>query len=261
MTAVGAGWWERESEQLLNDASDGMERVQQLTVELADGLTDLLRRLPLGIGAGAIERVWQEFLEIKDRIFDEMQQYLTSPGYPAALFRIGEYWDMKVGAPVSSLSQKISAYGMEVDNDWSGSAASAYRDSAEAQARAIATIKPLTEKIQNVLTDLGHGIIAFWVALVAAFISFVVGMIGAVGLLAGGVTAPGAPIDALATAGAVVGLITAAVLALREYAERIDKSMITIQQALSDNGGMVERGGTFGWPSMDSSGSWSVRTD
>ncbi|MEN3610366.1 hypothetical protein AAH979_12510 [Plantactinospora sp. ZYX-F-223] len=258
MTAIGAEWWERDAERLLEEVNQYMERVQQLTVELADGLTEVLSRLPLGIGAGAIERTWNEFLELKDRIFDEMQMYLAEPGFPWALFRISEYWNAKVGAPVSELSQTISAYGMKAHGEWSGSAASAYAASADAQARAIATIKPVTEKIQTVLTELGHGIFAFWLALAAAFVTFIVGLIAAIGLLDSLVGAPAAPVDAVGTAAVVLGLLVAAVMALREYSERTDKSMVTIQQALSDNTGMVKRGDSWGWPPIDYSGNWSL---
>ncbi|MEQ4302835.1 hypothetical protein ABNF97_15795 [Plantactinospora sp. B6F1] len=258
MTAVGADWWERDAERLLGEVNQHMERVQHLTVELGDRLNEVLGRLPLGVGAGAIKRAWSDFLELKDRIFDEMQMHLAEPGFPWALFRVGEYWNANVGAPVSELSQTISAYGMKVHGDWTGSAASAYAASADAQARAIATIKPVAEKIQAVLTDLGHGILAFWLALVAALLTFVVGLIAAIGLLDSLIGAPAAPVDAIGTAAVVLGLLVAAVMALREYSERIDKSMVTIRQALSDNTGMVKRGDSWGWPPIDYSGIWSL---
>lgn len=261
MTAVGAGPTERDFEQLVNQVNEGIERVQQLTIELADRLTRALRWLPPGIGDAAIMRSWDRFLGLKDQIFDEIQKFMSEPGLPPALTRIGEYWNTEVGAPVSGLNQLVSAYGMKADDYWSGSAASAYEDSAEAQARAIATIKPMAEKIQSVLVDLAWGVVAFWAALVTAFVTFVAGLVSALGLALSVVTAPAAPVDAAATAAAVLGVLGAAVLATIEYSERINRSMTTARQVLTDNTGMVRSGDSWGWPPIDNAGSWAVRVD
>ncbi|MGX7676356.1 hypothetical protein [Plantactinospora sp. DSM 117369] len=233
-----------------------------MTVELADRLNDVMRLLPLGTGAEAIEREWQRFLELKDRIFDELQRFAEEPGFPPALWRIGEYWNLRVGAPVSSLQQKVSPHGLDSARLWTGTAADAYRDAALAQADAIATIGPATEKIQAALDDLGWGLVAFWAALAAAVATFVAGMVGAVGLAAAVVTAPAAPPEACGTAAAVISLLAAAALALLEYIDRFDSSMTSLAQLLNDNTGMVEQpGGSFGWPTIDLPGKWSVRSE
>ncbi|MGI5147533.1 hypothetical protein ACQEVC_14345 [Plantactinospora sp. CA-294935] len=261
MTAVGAGPTERDFEQLISQINEAIERVQQLTVELGDRLTQALRWLPPGIGDAAIMRSWDRFLGLKDQIFDEIQEFVSEPGVPPALTRIGEYWNTDVGAPVSELHQVVSAYGMKADDHWSGSAASAYEDSADAQSAAIETIKPMAEKIQSMLVDLAWGVVAFWAALVTAFLTFIAGLISAVGLAFGVVTAPAAPVDAAATAAAVLGMLGAAVMALIEYSERINKSMTTARQLLTDNTGMVKVGDTWRWPPIDNTGTWSVRAD
>jgi hypothetical protein len=261
MVAPGAGNFEQDFEAMLRDISDAIERVQQLTIDLADRLDSIMRWLPGPIAAG-MRVAWNRFLKVKDEIYDEVQEFVTEPGYPPALHRIGEYWDTRVGANVSGLQQAVSAHGVDGDNKWDGTAASAYGDAAEAQSRAVTAVKPLAEKIQNVLVDLSWGVIAFWVAMLAAWTTFVIGMVTALGLAAAVVTAPAAPPDAAATAAAVIALVTAAVAAFLTYIERIDKAMTTIQQALNDNGGLVQNGDTWGWPTVGggvTSGTWRVR--
>ncbi|MFY1687909.1 hypothetical protein [Plantactinospora sp. WMMB782] len=262
MTAAGASWLEQVAERSQLNVSEGLERVQQLTVELADRLNDVMRLLPMGIGAEVIEREWRRFLELKDRIFDELQRFAEEPGFPPALWRIGEYWNVRVGAPVSGLQQKLSPHGLESPRLWTGMAADAYRDAALAQADAIATIGPAAEKVQAALDDLGWGLLAFWAALAAAVTTLVTTLAGAVGLTSAVVTAPAAPPEACGGAAATISLIIAAAVALVEYVDRFDSSMTAMAQVLNDNTGMVEQpGGTFGWPIMDAPGKWSVRSE
>ncbi|MBE1485071.1 hypothetical protein [Plantactinospora soyae] len=262
MTAAGASWLEQVAEQSQQNVSEGLERVQQLTVELADGLTAAMRWLPLGIGTEAIEREWQRFLELKDRLFDELQRLVEEPGFPPALWRIGEYWNVRIGAPVSGLQQKVSPNELDADGRWGGTAADSYRDAALAQADALKTIGPATEKIQSALDDLAWGLVAFWVAIAAAVATFVIGMVSAAGATATVIGAPAAPPMAGGTVVAVGGLVVAALVALVDYTERFDNTMTSLAQVLNDNTGMVEQpGGTFGWPTMETPGNWSVRTD
>jgi hypothetical protein len=262
MTAAGASWLEQVAEDSQANVSLGMERVQQLTVELADGLNAAMRWLPLGIGTEVIEREWRRFLDLKDRLFDELQRLAEEPGFPPALWRIGEYWNLRVGAPVSSLQQKVSPNGLDADHRWTGMAAEAYRDAARAQADALATIGPASEKIQSALDDLGWGLIAFWVAIAAAVANLIAGMVAAVGLTATVVGAPAAPPAAGGTVAMVAGLVVAALGGLVAYVEKFDNSITAMAQVLNDNTGMVEQpGGTSGWPKMETPGNWSVRAD
>lgn len=262
MTAAGASWLEQVAEDSQRNVSEGLERVQQLTVDLADALNDAMRWLPMGLGTEVIEREWKRFLDLKDRIFDELQRFAEEPGFPPALWRIGEYWNLRVGGPVSSLQQKISPYELDATRRWEGVAAETYRDAALAQADAIETIGPATEKIQAALDDLGLGLLAFWVALAVAVATFVTGMVAALGLAASVVGAPGAPPAGAGTAASVVSLVLAAIVALGGYIEKFDNSMTSMAQLLSDNTGMVAQpGGTYGWPSMEIPGTWSVRSE
>ncbi|WP_341719472.1 hypothetical protein QQG74_06950 [Micromonospora sp. FIMYZ51] len=262
MTAPGASAFEAAFEEKLTEINELLDEIQQLINAVAVELNNTMRRLPSPV-CWAISRSWDFFLPQANKYFDRMQEFIGAPGYPPALFRLGDYWDLHVGTPVSGEQQVVSAFGMKADDKWTGSAASAYKDSAEAQARAVGTIKPLAERIQNVLNDLAWGIIAFWAALIVAAGTFVVGMAGALGLAASVFGAPAAPIDAGATVATVVGLLGAAVLAYVAYAEKIQGSMSTMQQALNDNGGLVVQGGQGSWPRVDGStydgtGRWRV---
>lgn len=262
-TAIDPGAIEVTYHDLMNEINSTLDEIQAEINEVAAELTKTMRLLPLPV-AWVISKTWDKFREMANEIFDEVQKYLAEPGMPQALWRIGEYWGTQVGVPVSSLQQEASAYGKAADNRWTGSAVKAYSDSADAQARALATISPLTDRIQDALSEMAWGLIAFWVAFVSAFATFLVGMVSS-GILAA--TIAGAPLaagDALATAGVVLGLLTAAVAAVLAYGQQVDETLTSCEQALRDNTGLVPQGGgTFGWPRLDSmaydgTGSWKV---
>lgn len=164
----------------------------------------------------------------RSTVFDELQQISEEPGHPPALWRIGEYWNSQVAGPVSSLQQKLTPNALDSDHLWSGMAAETYRDAALSQVDALGVVAPMVQKVQDALDDLAWGFVAFWVAIAAAVVTFVVGMTSAVGLAVAVVTAPAAPVDAGGTAAAVVGLVVAAVAALVAYVEKFDNSMTAL---------------------------------
>jgi hypothetical protein len=261
MSAAGAGEIEVLFEELINEFNHVVDEVQAQINELADKLSEKMRYFPDPVVRVMCE-AWDRFRVIANDIFDEVQRYLSEPGIPGTLFRIGGYWEENVGVPVSSLQQAASAYGKDADDRWDGSAADAYKETADAQSRALATIKPLTERIDNALRDMAWGLIAFWVAMATAMAVFAVGMAAALGLVASLVGAPAAPVDAGATASAVVGLIAAAVVAVTAFGEKVDSTLESCDQALRDNTGLTDNGnGSFGWPRLkslayDGTGAW-----
>ena len=261
MSAAGAGEIEILFEEVINEFHQTLDEVQALINELAEGLSDKMRYLPIPV-AWAMRYAWDKFREVANDIFDEVQRYLSEPGIPWALFRVGGYWDEQIGVPVGNIQQAASAYGKDADNRWEGSAAKAYGESADAQARALTTMKPMTERIDNALRDMAWGLIAFWTAMAAAMAAFAVGLAAAVGLVASLVGAPAAPVDAGATAAVVVGLIAAAVAAVVAFAEKVSSTLESCGQVLRDNTGMTDNGGgSFGWPRLssmayDGTGTW-----
>ncbi|MFG2060202.1 hypothetical protein ACGFIK_02125 [Micromonospora sp. NPDC048871] len=260
MSTAGAGELELIFEELLKDVDELLEDIQQAINELSDGIDRVAKWLPIPVVA-TMRWCWRKFRPKANQIFDEVQKFITQPGMPPTLFRLGEYWDQHVGTPASGLEQKVSTYGMKADNRWTGSAASAYADSADAQSRAVATIKPLAERVQEILEELAWGVIGFWIGIAGALVTFVVGLAAAVGLLASLIGAPAAPVDAGATAAAVIGLIAATVGLTTAYLQTRSTSLTSLQQALNDNGGLVEQGGQWGWPRVDptaASGRWRV---
>lgn len=257
MSSRDQGYVEGLYEDLMNEINEALDDLQQEANRFADKMNDVMRWLPGPVCAGMVY-AWNKFLDAYNKVFDETQKFLAQPGSAPALFRIGGYWDSLVGAPVSDVQAEATAFGMDADNKWTGSAATAYGDAAEAQGRALATVKPMAEAVQNALKDLAWGTIAFWTSVVAAIVSFIAGMIVAFGLLASVLGAPAAPVDAGATALACLGFLTAAVATALAFAEKVNASLVGLQQQLSDNTGMVQEGGQWVWPRLRSSGTWQI---
>ena len=257
MSSQGQGNFSATYEELMTEINETLDDLQREMNEFAGKMNDVMRWLPAPICAGMIF-AWNKALDAYNKVFDEMQKFLSQPGDVSALFRVGDMWDSHVGAPVSNIQAEATAFGVHADDKWTGSAARAYGDSAEAQGRAIATIKPMAEAVQDALKDLAWGTIAFWAAVVAAVVSFVAGVIVAAGLLASVVGAPAAPVDVGGTALACLGFLTAAVAAALAFSEKVSGALTGLQQQLSDNTGMVQQGDQWVWPRLDRSGTWSI---
>ncbi|MEV8504585.1 hypothetical protein AB0368_07095 [Actinoplanes sp. NPDC051475] len=257
MSSRDQGYVEGLYEDLMNEINEALDDLQKEANEFAEKMNDVMRWLPGPVCSGMVF-AWKKFLESYNKVFDQTQKFLAQPGSPPALFRIGGYWDSYVGAPVSNVQAEATAFGMKADNAWTGTAARAYGDSAEAQGRALAGIKPMAEAVQDALKDLAWGLIAFWTAVVAAIVTFIAGMIVAAGLLASVLGAPAAPVDAGGTALTCLGLLTAAVAAALGFAEKVNGSLVGLQQQLSDNTGMVREGDQYVWPRLDNSGTWQI---
>ena len=119
----------------------------------------------------------------------------------------------------------------------------------------------MADALQGVLSDLAWGIVAFWVALVGAFVTFAAGLAAAYGLLASFLGAPAAPVDAVATVVAVIGLVATATAIGTAMAQTLSGNLQHLRQQLSDNSGLVPDGsGNYVWPRFDNKGTWRPAT-
>ncbi|MDT5049041.1 MAG: hypothetical protein QOG75_4939 [Mycobacterium sp.] len=262
MSATGAGWAEREYQDVLDKISSGLDELQRKSQSLEQKLDRTLRFIMLPPVADAIIAGFHQFIEIRDTFIDEAQEFLTQPGWAPALFRIGDMWESKVGTPLSEQAAMMGAGRRAADNSWTGSAARAYHDAADEQQGAAQSMKPLAEKVQDLLSDLGFGLIGFAVGVAFAVTTFVLEMAAAIIAAASVVGAPASPEIAIGAAVTGIGLLAAAIAAFLEYLERIKGAERAITQNLDDTTGMPDNH----WPDIskkitNGGSTWRVATD
>jgi len=262
MTAAGAGWIEQDFHDTLQKISDGLDKLQKKSQELEQKLNRVLRFVLVPGIADAIIAGFHKFIEIRDKFIDEAQEFLTQPGWPFSLFRIGDMWENQVGTPLSVQAALMGSGRRDADNSWTGSASRAYHDAADEQQAAAQSFKPLAEKVQDLLNDLGYGLIGLAVAVAFAVATFVLEMAAAIIAAASVVGAPASPEIAIAAAISGIGLLGAGVAAFLEFLERIDSSERAIKQNLDDSSGIPDGH----WPDINKritggGSTWKVATD
>jgi hypothetical protein len=244
---------------LITELNDLIDDIQADVTQFVSDMNSIMRFIPSPIAKGMVF-AWNEFLKVYNKILDELQKVLAQPGNPDALFRIGDLWNTAVGQPVGNIQGSASAQGMGADDSWSGSAARAYKDAAEAQARALKPFKESSETIRSALRSLSWGVIAFWTALVSALVAFAAGIAVALGLVASIIGAPAAPVDLGAAALTCLGFVLAAVAALVAMISQTDSTLTSLDGVLTDNSGLIgdPATGQYTWPRFTSKGSWEL---
>lgn len=198
-----------EFQDLLRRVEDGLRDIEQQARFLLDAADRTLTWLgPLGDGArSALERLARLILDLNQ----ELAAFLLQPGVPWTLWSHGQDWAGEpVGGRVSGLVGLSTLNEAEVDDYWQGRAADAYRNSLDAQKSALAAIKPITDGIDDAVTNVGFAIVTFWLA-VALIVADLAQALRTSASVAG--TGAGAPVAAVAAAGSVakaLGLVLTA---------------------------------------------------
>ena len=159
----------------------------------------------------------KKFVDLVQKFLSEVGKFITQPGVPWTLWNHGNDWTNHVGGPVGGLAGAATVGQTQIDERWQGPAATAYLGTLPDQNKALAAIKAATDELDDALTKVAGGIIAFWVALLAAFIPFVIELLGWLGLAATGAGAPAAAADSGASTAKVIALVTAIVTAAVTY--------------------------------------------
>ncbi len=136
---------------------------------------------------------------------------------------------------MSGQVQNADAGSLTVDDNFDGSAATAYKQAVPLQKTALEKIKTTyTDGISTVLSDVGKAIYVFWGALIVALAAFIAGMIAAISSSA---TIVGLPAGPFIGAGAVLvalGAFAAGSMNLKSAAAAANTSL---RQKINDNSG------------------------
>lgn len=181
----------------LKEIEEQAERVWREVTEAGEWLGPLWHH---------VRALLDQFITLLRRFLSEVGKFLTRWGVPWTLYDHGRDWTHDVGKRASDLVAVADAAQLRVDDYWSGPAATAYLGTIPQQSRALAAVKAATDTLDTVLTRVAGGIIAFWVAMLSALVTFLFEMYG-------NATAAGTVVGAPAAA-AGSGVSTAKVIAL-----------------------------------------------
>jgi hypothetical protein len=257
---------EGEFNDALRRVDDGLQKV----VELTNKIVDACNRVGQWLGPlwNDVRDLLGKFVDLVQKVLSEIGKFFTRPGVPWTLWNHGTDWVKEVGGPVSDLISQATTGQTDIDERWQGPAATAYLGTLPDQGKALAAIVAATADIDDALTKVAGGIIAFWLGVLAAIVPYIIELTG---WGAAATTVVGAP-PAAAGAGAstlkVLGIITAVVTAAITYLTAISSQYKDLLQRVENNDGFP--GGH--WPRSthdviadgsltgDKTTNWHVRT-
>ncbi|MGH3435039.1 MAG: hypothetical protein ACRDRN_01065 [Sciscionella sp.] len=226
-----------DADSIIRKADDKLREIEQKTQDLFDRVNGILDWVPsfLSDVVHAIQTALNMLKQKLDEFWSNVNQFITEPGSLSALQHAADAWEKSVSATISSLAGTLTLGQLRTDDKWHGPAATAYKTTVPAQAAALNAIKDIADQANTSLTNLKGAVLAFWVAIAAAVVTFVIGLIAAIAQCCTIVDIPGGVATAAAAAAVVIGLIVAAVTALTSYVNIINSEQASMVQKLDDN--------------------------
>lgn len=169
------------------------------------------------------------------KLISEIGKFFTQPGAPLTLWHTGSDWTEQVGKRVSELSARATTGQTEIDERWQGPAATAYLGTLPDQNKALLAIKAAADDLDDALTKIASGIIAFWVGVLAAVVPYIIELIGWLAAAMTGVGAP--PAAAGASTLKALGIIATVVTAAITYLTAISSQYKDLLQRVNNSDG------------------------
>ncbi|NLU73172.1 hypothetical protein HCC61_10850 [Streptomyces sp. HNM0575] len=195
---------------LIQKIVDKLDRIRDLVNQVKNKINGLLSHVPsfLHWVISKVEDLWNRFCDKMSEFWDWFTDKLAYVGDPFLLKDTGEKWNSKLGVPAHKRASEVDSDDLMVDDNWTGTAASAYKSRIGGQKDALDAIgKTYASGVSSALNTMKTGIWIFWIAVVSALVVAVFAFVG--GMAAEG-TIIGIPVGLLAQIGAVVGFLLAA---------------------------------------------------
>jgi hypothetical protein len=190
---------------VISDIEGGIATAEATVATIAGGISTVLDQLP-GWAVDGIRAGLADMQRAFDEKIAELRGWIAYRGEPTALRRYGAIWANDIGATASGAGGFSLLNTVDADDNWSGRAADAYRNTLPAQKDATAAFKVTGDEIAAAFDGLANAISSFWTAINIAMITLTVAIISAVASV---VTAVGAPIG-IGIVVTALGIFTAA---------------------------------------------------
>jgi hypothetical protein len=213
---MGGVLGQAEFEEILRRVKEALDEIPKQFQRLVDNINSVLDWLP----GWVMDRIKEALRAVGDfigKVLTEIGKFDTQPGVPWTLWNHGSSWTDDVGAKASNWQDAFTAGAMETDDQWSGTAANAYKNVLPQQQKALGAVKAATDEVDDLLTQMAIAIGVAWLAVVSAIVSFVVELTAEAGAAATGVGAPPAAAAAGASAAKVWALVAGALGILEAF--------------------------------------------
>jgi hypothetical protein len=235
-----------EFQEILRKVQEGLNEIPKQFQLLIDNINRSLDWVP-GWAMRGINTALEAVRDFIGKVLTEIGKFITQPGVPWTLWNHGNSWTDNVGAKASNHQDVFTLNSMATDDQWSGTAANAYKNVLPPQSKALGMIKAATDEVDDVLTKMAIAIGVAWLAIVSAIVSFVLELGGEAAAAATGAGAPPAAAAAGVSAAKVWGLISAALTVLEVFVSS------TLLPAIKDLNQRVESSDGFPsghWPQL-----------
>jgi uncharacterized protein YukE len=250
-----------DADSVIQQTTQKLDEIQQKVQQLFDKVNGLLNWVPSFLSA-VVDTIQDALNTLNQKLrqfWAQVEEFVREPGSPAALKSAAQDWENNVSQVIGNITGTLTTDRLQAENDWHGQAANAYKSTIPNQNTALTALKDVTDQINTSLDNLSNAVIAFWVAVGAALLTFIVTLVGAIAACCTVVGTPAGIAAVIGVVAVVLGLITTAVLALNSYLDSATAEQTALNQKLTDNSTFP--GGK--WPvstsdMSDDHGDWQV---
>ena len=146
-----------EFEDILRRVREALDEIPKQFQRLVDNINSVLDWLP-GFIMDRIRDALNAVSDFIGKVLTEIGKFITQPGVPWTLWNHGTTWTDDVGAKASNHQDVFHIGTMETDDQWSGTAATAYKNTLPQQQKALGAIKSATDEVDDVLTKMAIAI-------------------------------------------------------------------------------------------------------
>jgi hypothetical protein len=219
----------------LRRVDDGLNKIVDLTNNIVDACNSFGKWLgPLW---NDVRNLLSKFVDLVKKLLSEIGKFFTQPGVPWTLWNHGTEWTEQVGKRAGDQQSKATSGQTGIDERWQGPAATAYLGTLPDQNKALSGILAAANDLDDALTKVAGGIIAFWLGILAAIVPFIIELTGWGAAASTGVGAPPAAAGAAASTLKVLGIVAAVVTAAIAYLSAISSQYKDLLQRVNNNDG------------------------
>ncbi|MEV0708220.1 hypothetical protein [Nocardia aurea] len=192
--------------------------------------------------------IWKKIKEIYHGIRAPYEMYLRSKDWA------------DVRDSVNGVKQALDPNNVEALRRWEGAARTSYLQTCMSQSGAASTFSDIAEKARSAMIDASVGGVAFYAAILAACVNFLVGLARAIGELLSGIGAGISIADIAATSGMTAATAAAACTALVTFIGAQAKAMGDIDRSFPEGKWPDSQATSFNDASVegDDKSSWKI---
>lgn len=158
----------------------GTDHVAQKIPELAAATNDLLGKWYVpGFVKDAVKWLVEKIISLAEWLLDKIIELMKGAVAPVYLF--GYAWDWQdIKGAATGVASELTPQTAGIDQDWKGATADAYGKAIQPQAAAAAQIGSISNQTAISLTLCASAGLAFYVALLAIVIEFIIQLVAAI---------------------------------------------------------------------------------